>query len=418
MRERPVGPLALLALGVNGIVGVGIFFIPAALGQLTPGTSGILVFAITAAALVPVALVFATLARRFDEDGGPVLFARAAFGEGVSFLVGWVAYVSAILSTSAVMSGLMTALSPGLGLDTPLAKRLALATLVTVLALVVATGIKVSAFAWTTLTFLKLLPLLALVTLFLATAPALSLPSAAAAQAPSASAWARAILTALFACQGFEIVPVIAGQVRSPQRFVPFATVGSLVFSCVLYVGLMWACVATLPDLAQAKAPLADAGRVLGGSGFGSVIALGTSISALGICFGMMVTTPRYLSALAAGGRRLFELDRFAANGVPMRAVVVTWSLVMLVVQGGDLSDLFAMSSLAVVTQFSVTAAALFALALRRERGLGARHALLAVPAFALGLYLAVRGATWNEVLASLVALAVGLGLFATSRPR
>ncbi|HEY5906802.1 MAG TPA: APC family permease [Vicinamibacteria bacterium] len=418
MRERPVGPLALLALGVNGIVGVGIFFIPAALGQLTPGASGILVFAITAAALVPVALVFATLARRFEEDGGPVLFARAAFGEGVSFLVGWVAYVSAILSTSAVMSGLMTALSPGLGLDGPLEKRLALATLVTVLALVVATGIKVSAFAWTTLTFLKLLPLLALVTLFLATAPALSLPSAAAAQAPSASAWARAILTALFACQGFEIVPVIAGQVRSPQRFVPFATVGSLVFSCVLYVGLMWACVATLPDLAQAKAPLADAGRGLGGPGFGSVIALGTSISALGICFGMMVTTPRYLSALAAGGRRLFELDRFAANGVPMRAVVVTWSLVMLVVQGGDLSELFAMSSLAVVTQFSVTAAALFALAWRRERGLGARHALLAVPAFALGLYLAAGGATWNEVLASLVALAVGLGLFATSRPR
>ena len=97
-RDRPVGPFALLALGVNGIVGVGIFFIPATLGRLTPGGSGILVFALTALALVPVALVFATLARRFEEDGGPVLFARAAFGELMSFLVGWLAYVSAILS--------------------------------------------------------------------------------------------------------------------------------------------------------------------------------------------------------------------------------------------------------------------------------------------------------------------------------
>jgi amino acid transporter len=397
-----------------------IFFIPATLGRLTPGASGILVFAVTAIALVPVALTFAALARRFEEDGGPVLFARAAFGEGVSFLVGWVAYVSAILSTSAVMSGLMTALTPSLGLDSPLAKRIALATLVTLLALLVATGIKVSAFAWTSLTFLKLLPLLALVAFFMASGPSLAMApaTASAPPGPSASAWARAILTALFACQGFEIVPVIAGQVRSPQRFVPFATVGSLVFSCLLYVFLMWACVATLPGLAEAKAPLAEAGRVVGGASLGSVIAVGTSISALGICFGMMVTTPRYLSALAAGGRRLFDLDRFAANGVPTRAVVVTWSLVMLVVQGGDLSELFAMSSLAVVTQFSVTAAALFALAWRRERGLGPRHALLAVPAFALGLYLAAQGATGGEGVASLAALAAGLGLFAASRPR
>ena len=309
MRERPVGPFALLALGVNGIVGVGIFFIPATLGRLTPGPAGILVFAITGLCLVPVALVFATLARRFDEDGGPVLFARAAFGERVSFLVGWLAYVSAILSTSAVMSGLVTAAAPGLGVSGPTALRLALGILVTGLALVVAAGISISAVAWTVLTVLKLLPLVGLVALFLASGP--SLPAQALAPAVSLSAatsvaavtpaWARAILTALFACQGFEIVPVIAGQVRSPQRFVPFATVGSLVLSCLLYVGLMWACVATLPGLAQAGAPLAEAGAVLGGEGFGSLVALGTSISALGICLGMMVTTPRYLSALAAG---------------------------------------------------------------------------------------------------------------------
>jgi hypothetical protein len=132
----------------------------------------------------------------------------------------------------------------------------------------------------------------------------------------------------------------------------------------------------------------------------------------------MMVTTPRYLSALAGGGRRLFDLDRFAGNGVPLRALVVTWVFVMVIVQGGDLSELFALSSLAVVTQFGVTAAALFALALRRERDLAPRHALLAVPAFALGIYLGAQGATRNEGLASLAALALGFALFAVSRPR
>ena len=156
--SRPVGPFALLALGVNGIVGVGIFFVPATLGRLTPGRAGIAVFALTALALVPVALVFAALGRRFDEDGGPVLFARAAFGELFSFLVGWLAYVSAILSASAVMFGLASALAPVLGFQAPLPFRLACAVLVTGLCLVVASGISISAFTWTALTVLKLLP--------------------------------------------------------------------------------------------------------------------------------------------------------------------------------------------------------------------------------------------------------------------
>jgi amino acid transporter len=194
--------------------------------------------------------------------------------------------------------------------------------------------------------------------------------------------------------------------------------VGSLVLSCLLYVILMWACVTTLPHLAKSAAPLAEAGGLLGGPGFGRLVVAGTSISALGICLGMMVTTPRYLSALAAGQRRLFDLDRFGRRGVPLRALLVTWVLVMVVVQAGDLSGLFALSSLAVLTQFGVTAAALFTLSLRSERGLRPAHALLSVPAFALGLYLAGQGATRNEGLASLAALILGFLLFAVSRPR
>jgi basic amino acid/polyamine antiporter, APA family len=409
--KRPVGPFALLALGVNGIVGVGIFFIPATVARLTPGWSGVLVFLATGFALVPVALAFAVLGKRFDEDGGPVVFARAAFGEVFSFLVGWLAYVSAILSASAVMVGLISA---GLGLR-GLDQRLAVTALVAILALVVASGISISARTWTTLTVLKLLPLLALVGAFLAVAtPAGPNPAAVSGDV----SWARAILTALFAYQGFEIVPVIAGQVRASARSVPLATVGSLLIACVLYALLMWACIVTLPGLASAVTPLADVGSALGGETLRKLVATGTNISSLGICLGMMVTTPRYLSALASGGRRLFDLDRFAGNGVPVRALVVTWVLVTAVVQYPNLGELFALSSLAVLTQYGVTAAALFALSLRKQRELRPAHALLAVPAFALGLYLAAQGATATEGWASLAAVVTGFLLFAFSRPR
>src|SRR5512140_1870112 len=137
---RAIGPLQLLALGVNGIVGVGIFFAPAAVAARAPGLGTVAVFAATGLALVPAALAFAALGRRFDEDGGPVVFARAAFGPRVSFLVGWVAYVSAFFSTSAVIAGLTRASAASFGIDSAPARRAAAAGLALLLALVVASG--------------------------------------------------------------------------------------------------------------------------------------------------------------------------------------------------------------------------------------------------------------------------------------
>jgi len=414
-QERPVGPLQLLALGVNGIVGVGIFFAPAEVAVQAPGASAILAFALTGLALVPVACAFAVLGRRFDSDGGPVVFARAAFGERASFLVGWVAYVSAFLSTAAVVAGLSQALAPSLGLAGPLGQRALASGLVTVLAGVVASGIRVSARAWTSLTVLKLLPLAALLAAFLAlTGPR---PVAVVASATD-TAWLRAGLTVLFAYQGFEIVPVIAGQVRSSSRSVPLATVGSLLAAVLLYVGLVWACVAALPQLASTPAPLAASAGVWGGAGLAWWVGAGTSVSALGICLGMMVTTPRYLSALASGERTLFGLEAMSPAGVPVRALAVTWGLVLLFVNLGDLSALFALSSIAVLMQYGVTAAALGALSWRRERGLRPLHAVLAVPTLVLGLTLVAFGATLREAATAALTGVAGLVLLRLARPR
>jgi len=410
---RPVGRWQLLALGVNGIVGVGIFFAPAAVARNAPGLASILVFALTGLALIPVAFAFAVLGRGFDVDGGPVTFARAAFGDFVSFLVGWVAYVSAFLSTSAVMVGLSGAVAPDLGLSGPLGRRLGATALVTILGLVVASGIKISARTWTTLTVLKLLPLFALLAVFLGHGPG-TLPRPESVEV----SWLAAGLVVMFAFQGFEIVPVIAGQVRSSARYVPFATVGSLLGAIVLYVLLVWACVAALPGLASSPAPLAEAAGVYGGAGLARIVALGTSVSALGICLGMMVTTPRYLSALAAGERELLGLERESAKGVPLRALLVTWAIVTVMVNAGDLSELFALSSMAVLMQFGVTAASLVVLARRRERGLVPAHAWLALPTFALGITLVAFGASRREAYVAAGTVLAGLVLAALAKRR
>jgi APA family basic amino acid/polyamine antiporter len=411
---RPVGAFQLLALGVNGIVGVGIFFIPATVAASAPGRGAVAVFALVGLALLPAAVTFATLGRRFDEDGGPVVFARAAFGDRVSFLVGWVAYVSALFSASAVVVGLTRASLPAFGLSVGLAARLAPAVLVTVLAAVVASGLRLSARVWTGLTVLKLLPLVLLVAAFALAWGRFPAPPAATA----GHGWLRAALTAVFACQGFEIVPVIAGQVRASSRAVPFATVGSLLLSIALYLALVLACVTVLPALASSAAPLADAAGVLGGGSLAWLVSVGTSVSALGIAFGMMVTTPHYLSSLASGGRELFSLDRVSEKRVPMRALVVTWLVVAATVSLGDLGELFALSSIAVLMQFGTSALALIVLAVRRDRGLRPAQSWAAVPTLAVAAVLVASGATGREALVAAAAVVLGLGLMRIARPR
>lgn len=408
---RAVGGFALLALGVNGIVGVGIFFVPSDLARSAPGLGSVVVFAATAAALMPVAIVLALLGKRFPEDGGPVVFARAAFGEFASFVVGWVTYVSAIASAAAVMSGLTGAVAPAVGAGSPVAQRLFAAALVTSLAALVAAGIVLSARVWTTLTVLKLIPLLALVAVFLALNPAFP----PAPEVRVSASWLGAGLTAMFALQGFEIVPVIAGQTRAPERVIPWATLGALAFAGILYVGLQAACVAALPALASSRAPVAEAAGVLGGPWLARLVTAGTSVSSLGICMGMMVTTPRYLSALAKDGRLGFRLDSFGARGVPLRALFVTWVLVSALVQSGTRGELFALSSVAVLAQYVVTAAALIVLALRRFRGLSPAQAWIGVPAIAVGLVLA-GGASLREGVVAGIAIVLGLALKFLSR--
>lgn len=405
-KSRPLGTLSLLALGVNGIVGVGIFFTPNKIAGLAPGSASVAVVALTGLALVPVALAVATIGARFHEDGGPVLYARAAFGELAGFVVGWLAYVAALFSMASVMTGFMSAVLP----FGRFGVHAAAIGLLTALTLVAAIGIRVSAGVWNTLTVLKLLPLVGL-----AIAASFLHPHAASHAATDWHAvhWGRAALTAVFVFQGFEIVPVVAGQARDPARTIPLAVLGSLAIATVLYLLLQRGAVAGVPGLADTSAPLVAMGDAYGGAGFGRVVSIGTSISAMGICFGMVATTPRFLSALVPRTRFGAESPR----GVPLAALFVTWLAVAAIVSLGDLGQLLALSSLSVVMQYLLVALALLKFAARGERDVRWRDGWPAIPTIVVALVL-VSGASRGEWAVAGGSVAVSLVVYFAVRRR
>lgn len=407
---KRLGFWQLFALGLNGIVGVGIFFTPASVARLAPGWASVLVFGAVAIGLVPVALAFAKLAARFDEDGGPVLYAREAFGETAGFLVGWISYVSAVASTAAVMAGLARAL---VGPDHALGVAL---SLVTAIAGVTAVGLSISAGTWTFLTVAKIVPLLGLVFagLLVDRAAVADVTTPAALSSPAPISLLRAGLVAVFAYQGFEIVPLVAGQAETARRRVPLALLASLGAAAVLYVALQSVVVRALPGLAASSAPLSEAAAVLGGPRFGRIIGLTTSVSALGIAVGMMAMTPRYL-ANAWSSRGGLGLGRHSSSGVPQRALLVTWALVLILLLQGSLGQLLELSSIAVLSQYGATVVALAVLSARRARGLTPGDAWVVPPALLVTLSL-VTQATPRQALVAAGCLALGVLLrFLTS---
>ena len=218
---RPLGALSLLAGGVNGIVGVGIFFAPTAVAAALPGTAGVWVYPVTALCLLPLAVAFSSLGKTMPEDGGPYVWARAAFGANVAFAVGWIAYVSAAFSLAAVVVGFGQHAGPSLGLHTELVQRGFGVFCLVGLAVVAASGLKPSALVWSSLTLFKLLPLLLLIAAF-----AFSDVAVKPTETVAGGSWWRAALMVVFTLQGFEVVPVLAGKVRRVGLAIPLSTIG------------------------------------------------------------------------------------------------------------------------------------------------------------------------------------------------
>jgi hypothetical protein len=96
---------------------------------------------------------------------------------------------------------------------------------------------------------------------------------------------------------------------------------------------------------------------------------------------------------------------------VPQRALwLTTVATVVLVAGTGRLSELFVLSSLAVLAQYGVALTALGVLAWRGAAGLS-RRVLVLVPLSLVGVVLAAQGAERKEVVVAVAVLLAGEGI-------
>lgn len=297
---RRLGAYSLWLLVLNGMVGAGIFGIPAeaarVAGKLSPW-----LFLLTAILVAPVVLCFATLASATRESGGPARYVQIAFGTQAGFQVGWALYIARLTAFAANLNLMLAAIAhfaPTLGEG-----RSRLAMLSLMVALIA--GLNIAGVQWAmrslgALTVGKLLPLCLLAALGLAALPAAA-PLAQAAQASEMSLGA-ALLLMVYAYVGFESGLIPGGEAQRPQRDMPIALVSALFLCGILYALLQWLCVAFVPNLAGSERPLVALGLALLGPWGASMVLATIVMSVGGNLLSSMFSVPRITHSFAQQG--------------------------------------------------------------------------------------------------------------------
>jgi amino acid transporter len=412
--RRELGRWDLTAIGVNQVIGSGVFLIPASLAAQVGGWSWIAVGLIGLLALC-IALNFAEAGSRFEGTGGPYLYTREAFGRFVGFEVGWMQWVTRVTSWASVVNGLASALGfywPSL--MTGLPRILLIGGVVAAIMTINVRGIRQSALFVNLFTIGKLTPLAIFVIA--------GLPYVAwdAMRPDVALTWTQVSTSALlliFAFGGYEVVPVPAGEARDPQRAVPFAMVTTIVIVTAVLTLVQVVALGTLPGLAGSTTPLADASLLFLGAGGALLMTAGAAISMGGNNLGAALTGSRAIFALAEQGDLPKVFGRVHPRyQTPHVAIVFTCLVTLLLALSGSFVTLAAASAVARLLLYAGTCASVLAL---RRRGRAPFTIPLGpvVPIVALAVSAAIlSGATMTQLQVGGIFLVVGAALFAMAR--
>ena len=297
---RALGRRDLVAFAVNRVIGAGIFGIPAVL-YAGVGVMSIAAFLLAALVVSLITLCFSEVGSRYEDTGGPYLYALRTFGPAVGFEIGWLMWVTQLGGFASVTNLFVNYIGFFYPSVTAGAWRAAIVTaLVVALTVVNVLGVRRAATVNNVLTVAKLIPLalFVLVGAFYVDGARL-----VPATVPTFAALSGAVLLAIYAFTGFEVLGVPSSEVTDPARTIPFALLTGLAIVTTVYMGVQVVAVGTLPGLGTSERPLADAAARIFGRAGAIVMVTGALVSTLGVAHAILLAAGRMPYAMAERGQ-------------------------------------------------------------------------------------------------------------------
>ncbi len=326
LRKKPVTPgggltlsrslnrLDLMVIGVAQIIGAGIFVISGVGVQIAgPGLLLSLLLAGTACTLA--ALCYAELAAMMPLAGSVYTYAYGIFGELAAWIIGWDLILEYGMGAATVASGwssYLQELMRGFGWRLPQwasgppfsqpgrLLNLPAALAVAGFAVLLIFRSRFNALIARGLVMAKL----AVLAVILALGAALVRPHhwlPLMPHGPGSIIQASALV--FFAYLGFDVVAITAEEARNPDRDVPFAIIGSLVFCSLIYLAAVLVLLGMVPyGQVDPGAPFSSVFRQVGLPWAADLVGAGALVGITSVLYMLLWAQPRLLFAMARDG--------------------------------------------------------------------------------------------------------------------
>jgi basic amino acid/polyamine antiporter, APA family len=337
--KRTLSALNLVALGVGGIIGAGIFVLTGHAAAANAGPAVSLSFALGATACAFAGLCYAEMASTVPVSGSAYTYAYATIGELMAWIIGWdliLEYAVGAITVAIGWSGYFTSLLGNLGIhlpsqltSAPLAYDAAARTwsltgaiinlpamaIIAAITTLLVIGIQESARFNNVIVVIKL----AVIVIFIAcAAPMVSThnwvttgnpdgafipPNAGTTGIFGWSGVLRGAAVVFFAFIGFDAVSTAAQEAKNPTRDMPIGILGSLAICTVLYVVVAFVLTGIVPyDKLNVPDPIAVGIDAAGIGWLSSIVKFGVVMGLTSVILVLLLGQSRVFRAMAHDG--------------------------------------------------------------------------------------------------------------------
>ena len=318
------------ALVVGSVIGSGVFLKAGAMAKEVSSPMQ-LIGAWVAAGILSLmgALTYAELGAMLPHAGGEYIYLRQSYGQAMAFFYGWGRFaVASTASIAALAAGIATFSRDFIGYGTPWIEYKFKAfgvydhtiffgweQILAISSILAISFLNCFAVAWggkfqTFITILKVASLVLIIggaLYFSRTASWTHLAQPEGRPAWSGfSAFGVAMLAALWGYDGWNNMPMAAGEVRDPGKNMPRALIGGMILVMAIYCVINFAYLYVLPysEVAASAEPgsisvAAKTSRTFLGEGAAKLISIAFVISAIGALNGNILTSARIPYAMA-----------------------------------------------------------------------------------------------------------------------
>jgi APA family basic amino acid/polyamine antiporter len=319
------------------VIGSGIFLVPGVVLRQVGGSFGLAILVWVAGGILSLlgALTYGELSAANPQPGGLYVYIRDCFGRLPAFLYGWaLLFILSSGSVATLAVAFSTYTQQFIPLS-PLAAKGVSLLMIAVIAAVNVRGTRQSADMQNWTTSIKVFILLAMSIVLLAMGHGFS---SAPTPSPSPSTGlisgiGLAMISVLWAYEGWQYCTFSAGETIEPQKNFPRAfLVGTLVLVCIYALANIGYMAALGHAAASSDSIAASAVRVVLGPAAARLITVAVLVSMFSAANGFILTSTRVYYAMAADGvffRKLAEVH--PRYGTPAFAVIAgsVWAMVL-----------------------------------------------------------------------------------------